>query len=415
MSEIIVQQYKPSEVIAIFNEILSRQNIQTGGKLVCIRGIYVANRVNPQWAYCYDTLRDETNQDELTIRISNIQRQELTNGNLVDILGTFSRQINNKGQIQLVLNVSRLNIVQNQVLNEVEMKHIELRQQKVMKGFKNVDAILEELLYKDERPRVALIFAASSITLSDFEAGINAAKATIDFKEYRVSFANTVDLCKCLRSVDLANYSAIALVRGGDKGIDKLDDPTVLKTVISLNTPFISAVSHADVKLFIKQVADKVISTPNGLGQYFSELVESVTEKKNKSHAVLMERIHKQYQHQLEDRKKQNKELQDQLSKQNETLIKLQEQQKKQQEDSNKQIYELNVTIRKIHESNDIKIAEKAKALETAVGKMTELDKQLNDTKRIEKRYKIFIVVLCLLVIAMVFIICHISKYAYLL
>ena len=39
-------------------------------------------------------------------------------------------------------------------------------------------------------------------------------------------------------------------------------------------------------KLFIKQLVDKSAPTPNGLGQYFPELVEEVSEKKTKFGSV---------------------------------------------------------------------------------------------------------------------------------
>ena len=104
--------------------------------------------------------------------------------------GVLGRNVNHRGQIQLVLNVSRIDIIQDQAVDESEIKRMELRQKKATIGFKNVDAILEQLLYTGGRPKVALVFAKSSITMSDFEAGINAAKTAIDFTEQRVNFSN---------------------------------------------------------------------------------------------------------------------------------------------------------------------------------------------------------------------------------
>ena len=66
---------------------------------------------DPRWQYVYATLHDENTQDELTIRLTQQQSQSLTSGNLVEILGTLGRTINNKGQIQLMLNVSRIEVV----------------------------------------------------------------------------------------------------------------------------------------------------------------------------------------------------------------------------------------------------------------------------------------------------------------
>lgn len=81
---------------------------------------------------------------------------------------------------------------------------MELRQKKASIGFKNVDSILEGILFTDNRPKVALIFATTSITLSDFQAGINAAKAAVDFEEHRANFSNASELIGLLQRIDNA-------------------------------------------------------------------------------------------------------------------------------------------------------------------------------------------------------------------
>lgn len=118
-----------------------------------------------------------------------------------------------------------------------------------------------------------------------------------------------------MKQLDLRGFDVIALVRGGGVQVEAADDLNVLETVVNLKTPIIAAIGHVEEKLFIKQVVDKEASTPNGLGQYFSEMVESVSEKKTKFHAVLTEKIKKQFKEQIEAGQKQNKELQEKLTK----------------------------------------------------------------------------------------------------
>lgn len=303
--------YKPSEIIGIFNSILAKQSVNA--QVVYLRGVYLASGRQSYGGYYYDTLRDEDRQEEITIIVTQPQRENLKNGNLVNVGGVIGRNVNNRGQIQINLNVSRIEVVQEQVVDEAEIKKVELRQKKASVGFKNVDSILEQLLYQDKRPNVVLVFAQSSITMSDFEAGINAAKSAIDFTERRVNFANSTELIRTLKAIDEFDFTVIALIRGGGGGIEKLDDLDVLETVVNLKTPIIGAIGHVEEKLFIKQLVDKSAPTPNGLGQYFSELVEEVSEKKTKSRAALTEQIKKQFKDQLEAGKKQNEELQKKL------------------------------------------------------------------------------------------------------
>ena len=110
-------------------------------------------------------------------------------------------------------------------------------------------------------------------------------------------------------------YDAIALVRGGGSGIEALDDLAVLECVANMQKPLICAVGHVDENLFIKNLADKVAPTPNGLGTYFSNMVETVIQKRNNSRAALVEEVKKQYISQIQTAEKQNKALQEQVEK----------------------------------------------------------------------------------------------------
>lgn len=312
--EAVVKFYKPSELLGMFTAYLSRQDVNS--QVIYLRGIYLKNaKHDPRWTYRYDILRDEDTQTEITLQMTQKQSEELKDGNLVTVGGVLGRRVQNNSHIQLMLVVSRIEIVKEQVIDEDELKRIELRRKKVSLGYKNVDGLLEQKLFSDDRPKVALVFATTSITMADFNAGINAAKSAIDFQEYRVNFSSPNDLIAQLVQLDSQGLDVIALVRGGGANVEAADELRVLETVVNLKTPIIAAIGHVEEKLFIKQIVDKEAPTPNGLGQYFSDMVESVSEKKTKSRAVLTEKIKKQFQEQLEAGKKQNKELQDKLEK----------------------------------------------------------------------------------------------------
>ena len=261
--------------------------------------------------------------------------------------------------------------------------------------------------------------------MSDFEAGINAAKSAIDFTERRVNFSNSQELVRTLQALDEFDFSIIALVRGGGGGIEKLDELDVLESIVSLRTPIIAAVGHVEEKLFIKQLVDKCAPTPNGLGQYFSEMVESVSEKKTKSRAALTEQIKKQFKDQLEAGQKQNKELQEKLTKltkaqeeavkkhneqvevlgkqnqelqkklseitkaheatqkqQSEAMVKLQAQMKEQNEAHSKQQQEFNASLKKMQETN----GELNKSLSKLTVQNTQAAKDLNDARERQRQ-----------------------------
>lgn len=289
--------YKPSELIAIFSAALGRQN--EFAKLVSLRGIYQQRQNNPQWAYAYAGLRDESSQEEITLRIPKELYESLADGNLITVGGILDRKIDPRASVQITLNVTRVEKLQEQAVSLADQKKAELRRHKAQAGFRNVDGVLEKRLLADERPRVALLLANNSITMSDFEAGIQAAKAAIDFTEFRSDFFKAAPLCQCLCEIDSQGFDMMAVVRGGGIGIERLDHLDVLETLSHLNTPVVAAVGHPEERLTFKEMADKEVATPTALGQYLNELVERVAEMKAKSKALLVQQVSKQYADQI--------------------------------------------------------------------------------------------------------------------
>ena len=253
--------YCPSEIVEIFNDFLAQTKM--GTKVVFVTGIYAKTAKQSYGGVFYDTLKDQNSDQELSVSISQSLRDQVDGGSLVTLGGTIFRRPGNRGNIQLGLKVSRVETLQQQAVSEEDMRRAELRTLKTQKGFANVDSILENILMRGERPRVALVFAESSITMADFDAGKHAAEASMDFSEYRVNFASSTALCSLLEEVDDAGYDVIALVRGGGSGIEHLDDMEVIEKVVELKTPLICAVGHVEERLFLKLVSDKVAPTPN--------------------------------------------------------------------------------------------------------------------------------------------------------
>ena len=323
--------YQPSELLNIFRNFLTHKEINM--TLVCLKGVYVkSDKIYGPIAY--DHLKDETGSDGITIIVPVALRDTLKNGNLITVYGTLDRKVVPNGYIQILLNVSRLEKVKDIAISEDEIKRAELRRVKEQKGYKNVDSILENILFTNNRPKVALIYADTSIANADFEKGLVAARSHIDFIDIRVSFANTQALKNVLLQADSQKYDVISIVRGGGSGIEKLDEISIIETLANLTTAWIYGVGHEKENLFIKNIADKVIPIPFALGTYFRDIVEAVNEKRNNSRAVLIQEVKKQYEQQIIDSNKKNLDLTKQL----EAMQKLH---KEQTDASNRQIAQL--------------------------------------------------------------------------
>ena len=391
--------FKPSEIIGILRNHLATG--QVNQKVVCLRGIYFkGGYVNQYFHTATDRLVDESTSDELSLSMPLNLRDDLENGNVITVHGVLDRSITNKGLIQIVLKVTEVEKIKELAVSEDEVKRTELRRIKSEKGFKNVDSILETLLFQDKRPQVALVYAETSITNDDFEKGVQAARTHIDFKEYRVSFAKTKAFCQTLKQLDTMNFDVIAVIRGGGAGLEALDEVELLETLVNMNTAWMYGAGHEGEKLFILNIADKAIAIPHALGTYFRDITDGVVQKRNNSRAALVKEVEAQFKKQLEESNKKNKELLAQIEKMtkqqqeqtkankenieklteqqkknleaqqkknDETLAKFQAQSKQQMEQSQKQ----NAALQK-------QLAELSKSQKESVDKLTEQNKQTN-------------------------------------
>ena len=360
--------YKPSEIIGILRNHLATG--QVNQKVVCLRGIYFKGTyVNQYYHTATDRLVDESTSDELSLSMPLNLRDDLENGNVLTVHGILHRSITNKGLIQIVLKVTEVEKIKELAMSEDEIKRTELRRIKSEKGFKNVDSLLESLLFQDKRPQVALVYAETSITNEDFEKGVQAARTHIDFTEYRESFAKTKAFCQKLRQLDAMNYDIIAIVRGGGAGLESLDEVELLETLVNMNTAWMYGAGHEGEKLFILNIADKAIAIPHALGTYFRDITDGVIQKRNNSRAALVKEVEGQFKKQIEDSNKKNQELTKQLEA-------LQKQNKEQTEASNKKIEAL-TKAQKEHEKVVKEMTEQHKK---ATEEANKLHKTQNET-----------------------------------
>ena len=325
--------FKPSEIIGILRNHLATG--QVNQKVVCLRGIYFKGTyINQYFHTAADRLVDESTSDELLLAMPLMLRDNLVNGNVITVQGVLDRSITNKGLIQIVLKVSDVEKTKELSISEDEIKRAEIRRIKAEKGFKNVDGILESLLYQGKRPKIALIYAETSITQEDFEKGVQAARTHIDFTEYRESFAKTKSFCEKLKQFDSMGFDVIAIIRGGGTGLEALDEVELLETLVHMETAWMYGSGHEGEKLFIMSIADKSIAIPHALGTYFRDITDRVIQKRNNSRAALVKEVEGQFKKQIDDSNKKNQELTKQLEV-------LQKQNKEQTDASNKKIDEL--------------------------------------------------------------------------
>lgn len=309
--------YSPTDLINI-----TKEQLKTAGALVTVEGVYVQCGTKDYRGVWYDAVKSQYTAHKLTAIVPTPLRLQMNDGDVVQLCGTIEKALNDNGQIILQLRVSNIVGRKEREMDDAEKRALELQQMKAQKGYRNVDMLLESVLYCGERkPRIALLFAEASITDQDFRAAIQASSEAIEFNYNGTTFTQIGNFIHKLQLLDSSSFDAICLVRGGGSGIEEVfGNADLAEAVIAMQTPVISAIGHQVDNPLVCKVTDKNIGTPSLLGQYFKEMVERIAGEKEHSKAALVEQVKKQFTTQMEAQGKQITELQKQLSEQNKSF-----------------------------------------------------------------------------------------------
>lgn len=344
---------------------------------ITVKGIYRPDRMNKLYGgVFYDRLIEETGKEEIVIKVRPSQREELTGKaeKLVTVSGFLTRKVRPDSVIAISVELMTVVGIEDSKVSEDEKRFWELQRTKAQAGKKDVGLIFKNKLFGNNKPRVALLWATSSCTRTEFNNAAGNAPQNIEFVQYDTTFANIGQTVRVLKEVD-GKFDAVALVRGGGSGLDVFNNNELLSTIVSMKSPVISAVGHAEEKHNLKQLADLVIDTPTALGKFFSDITESVIAEKAKSKAVLVAEVRKQFAEQIDTQNKTNAKLQEQLKAATEAQKKADEQHTIQVKTLQKQLEE----ITKSNQSKDKTNQEQVKNLTEQLSKLNALHKEQSE------------------------------------
>ncbi len=162
-------------------------------------------------------------------------------------------------------------------------------------GYKNLDTAIENMLYRDEKPHMALVYGTTGVVDKDFNTAIKDARAKYNFTEHRINLSSKEEIINKLEEIDSSPscYDAVAIIRGGGSGLEIFDDIDIAKKAAQLKPIFITAIGHAEDVSLLDQIADKSFTTPTALGSYLKEKVDKVEEELRHSKAKLIEEAEK--------------------------------------------------------------------------------------------------------------------------
>lgn len=248
--------------------------------VVTVEGIYRPFSNQGQYANAYgklESVEEAGSYINLQLPKSLALKLQPYSNTLVALRGTMVRRNRTgsvKSAVEYQLVCSGCDQVINDYLPEQAMSMTRLRQMAAQRAMSqpHVVSVLKNRLYKREKPRIAMIWPNTTQTQTEFRNALGQMGDYYDLHFFKASFASSDQLIEVIRKVDRTDFDVIALVRGGGSGLEKLDDPQLLETLVCCRLPVIVAVGHAEDVLSIKQLADYAADTPTAFGQMLEKV-----------------------------------------------------------------------------------------------------------------------------------------------
>lgn len=262
---------------------------------ITVYGKYIDKKKEPSFGKYYDWLEDETRGYRLTILVPENIKTQLKSGTSYEFEGVLVRKTNdsnNELNIYLRFDVTRVVSEKTAPVDIKLQEKLSLIQKRDIKPRIDIDNLLSELLANQNKPRIALIGGRTAITLNDISSSLNYRRNTYSFQNINISLANKSEIIETLKQADKKeDIDLIVLYRGGGSGLEIFDDLDIVRTVLELRKPFVTAIGHVDDQQFIQTVADRAFGTPSAFGTYLKEFTEKFFELEDTKKRLLDKEI----------------------------------------------------------------------------------------------------------------------------
>ncbi len=274
-----------------------------GKELKRVKGIYMAGKDVVYAGKYYDVLRDEAGEASITLLVPALLREQLQNGEVIELIGFLQRRVQAKGaRIDLQLEITEIVGQAKPSFNEVELKAFEVLQKKRDSGYLDVDGFIKKQILNDQRVSIKILVGKTGIIHSDIKEQLKDAIGFYDIEFIGINLSNANEIIEALQNTDA---DVIAIARGGGDRMEIFDQPDIAEAAIDLSAYFVTALGHAQDVPLLQKVADKAFTTPTAFGQYLVDLYNNTIQERSQSKAGMVEAAMKQvkplYEKQIEN------------------------------------------------------------------------------------------------------------------
>lgn len=307
-----VQIYSPSSILGVYALALKTP---VDGKIVFAKGVYERQDKKEYSGYFYDKLKSIDDNKSIGLRLSSLLRSKLENGQTYLIKGFIEKKVN-FSNIELILFADEILLKEDRVIDENQIRRFELLQRKASLGYKDIESLIKNSIYNNERIKIANLYGTTAIVHKDFEKGIAEAISRFKISEHRCNFASKESLTNKIKELQNGEYDAIALVRGGGEkaSLEIFNDPEICSLIFDSSKAIITALGHTVDETLIDKLADKKFALPHDFGNSLKVYVDNAIEEKAKSKSIFIDQVKKDLTKTFEE---QIKTLNEQLKQKN--------------------------------------------------------------------------------------------------
>jgi hypothetical protein len=298
--------YSPNIILNLYSTHL---RTEADNRVISIRGVYDGSQYAKEYSgYVYDKLKGESDNIYLNIKVPILLRSKLISKQIYTFSGIIEKKVKDSS-VELTFSIDRVLNVEKSQYSEAEMEGFKVIQQKVAKGYIDVEAKIRESIYQNKKLRIANIYGETAIVDKDFYRGIEGAIVNFEIQNFRCSLAQPQKIVETLQKLSTGDFDIVAIMRGGgDSGLELLNNPIIAAQAIKLKSIFISALGHDIHDTLLDKIADKKFSLPLHFGVKLREIVERANEDLTNSKSALLNKVRTEVAKSFADTLKANEE-----------------------------------------------------------------------------------------------------------
>jgi len=280
--------FSPSSIVAIFNAATVTKEEK---KIINIRGVFKKSGASNYGGYYYNRLKDEASESYITLVTSALMHNQLEDNRTIEFKGFITRKTTSKGSIDIIINLIELLSERVNKFSEEEAKKILLINRKVDIGFKDLDALIKNSIFNNQRISIKVIMGKAGIIDSDIKKGMEEAIALCDIEYHRISLSAPDQIICKIKSLDNPGTDLICVARGGGENLEVFENLDICESILDRKAIIASAIGHADNITLFEKLSDKKFITPTQFGNYLKEIYNSTIEEFEQSKAKLTKDI----------------------------------------------------------------------------------------------------------------------------